>query len=407
MTTQHCFGTAAALLILLAAAAPAQENAMNATDDYTVACYYFPNYHVDPRNEARHGPGWTEWELVRHATPRFEGHDQPKEPAWGYTDEADPEEMARKIDAAADHGIDAFIFDWYYYEAGKFLERGVEQGFMKARNNDRLKFGLMWANHDWKDIQPAKRNAKPEVQFPGVVAPETFERMTAMLIADYFPHPSYWRIEGKPYFSFYDLTSLMAGFGSIEATREALDAFRAKAKAAGLPGVHLNAVVWGRAILPGEQVPGDPAEIVDALGFDSVTSYVWIHHVHLREFPQTPYGYVMEKYFEYAEGPAKQLGPPYYPNVTMGWDSSPRACQSDVLTNEGYPFMASISENTPAAFKQGLERVKAYLDAYPEAQGIFNINCWNEWTEGSYLEPDKTHGMAYLEAIRNVFGAGE
>jgi len=35
---------------------------------------------------------------------------------------------------------------------------------------------------------------------------------------------------------------------------------------------------------------------------------------------------------------------------------------------------------------------------------ILNINCWNEWTEGSYLEPDTVHGMQYLDAIRDVFG---
>ena len=33
---------------------------------------------------------------------------------------------------------------------------------------------------------------------------------------------------------------------------------RAKAVAAGLPGVHVNAVVWGRPILPGEQAAVDP-----------------------------------------------------------------------------------------------------------------------------------------------------
>ena len=27
----------------------------------------------------------------------------------------------------------------------------------------------------------------------------------------------------------------------------------------------------------------------------------------------------------------------------------------------------------------------------------------NEWTEGSYLEPDTIHGLGYLEAIREVF----
>jgi len=32
------------------------------------------------------------------------------------------------------------------------------------------------------------------------------------------------------------------------------------------------------------------------------------------------------------------------------------------------------------------------------------INCWNERTEGSYMEPDTVHGMAYLDAVRAVFG---
>ena len=46
--------------------------------------------------------------------------------------------------------------------------------------------------------------------------------------------------------------------------------------------------------------------------------------------------------------------------------------------------------------------------AFPARQApnnrILTINAWNEWTEGSYLEPDTVHGMRYLEAIRKVFG---
>src|SRR5579871_2627735 len=79
-----------------------------------VAVYYFPGYHPDPRIDARKGKGWTEWVLVKAATPKFPGHNQPRVPVWGYEDESNPKAMAKKIDAAADHGIDAFIFDWYW-----------------------------------------------------------------------------------------------------------------------------------------------------------------------------------------------------------------------------------------------------------------------------------------------------
>jgi hypothetical protein len=393
-----CWAVVAGVVLLSGAPSAAEPS-----DDVFVASYYFPNYHVDPRNEARHGKGWTEWRLLEHARPRFDGHDQPKRPLWGYTDEADPAAMAQKIDAAADHGVDAFIFDWYYYDDGPFLERGIERGFFGAPNNNRLKFGVMWANHDWVDIQPAKLRTPPPLQFPGKITAETWERMTTFLVETYFAHPSYWMVDGKPYFSVYDLTTLLASFGGVGETRAALDAFRAKCVAAGLPGLHLNAVVWGNAILPVEQVPADPAGIVEALGFDSVTSYVWIHHVALPEFPQTPFEYVRDKYLDYARGAMADLPVPYFPNITMGWDSSPRACATDIFELWMYPFMATIGGNTPDAFEEGCRRVKALLDERPGAPRIVTVNCWNEWTEGSYLEPDEANGYGYLEALRRVF----
>ena len=126
-----------------------------------VAAYYFPNFHVDPRNEAEHGLAWTEWQILKVAHPRFPGHDQPRVPVWGYEDEADPRVMEKKIDAAADHGVNCFVFDWYHYQGGPFLERCLEEGFLGAKNNDRIKFCCMWANHDWLDLFPAKFSENP------------------------------------------------------------------------------------------------------------------------------------------------------------------------------------------------------------------------------------------------------
>lgn len=371
---------------------------------FTVASYYFPNYHPDRRNQAKFGPGWTEWELVKNNRPRFYNHHQPNTPLWGYTDESDPAQMAQKINAAADHGLNAFIFDWYYYNDGPFIERGVEQGFMKAPNADRLKFGLMWANHDWIDIHPARLDKKPEVLYPGTVTPETFDKITDVLVETYFSHPSYWRIDGCPYFSVYELHTLMKSFGGVEETAKAFGRFRDKARSAGLPGIHLNAVSWGVQLLPGETAVKEPEALIGKMGFDSVTSYVWIHDVPLPFFPQTRYRDVMEKAAEVWERNADRFGVPYYPNVTMGWDASPRCHQDDFFENRGYPFMATLSENTPDAFREALERAKSFLEQHPQCRNTLTINCWNEWTEGSYLEPDTVNGMAYLEALKAVFG---
>ena len=374
---------------------------------YEIAAYYFPNYHPnDPRNQALKGEGWSEWELVKNARPRFPGHHQPNVPLWGYTDESDTNEMARKIKTAADYGIDAFIFDWYYYDDGLFLQNALEKGFLGASNNNRIKFALMWANHDWIDIHPVTyedRIKGPKLLYPGKISLKTWDRMTDYIIETYFKHPSYWKIENAPYFSVYDLTRFLDIFGSVEGAKQGMLTFREKVKAAGFDDLHLNAVVWGRTILPSEEPVENTIELVQELGFDSFTSYVWIHHVHLEQFPQTPYDYVRDNYFKYAETATKSASLPYFPNVTMGWDSSPRAHQDDPFENIGYPFMASMSQNTPEAFKDALIQMRDFLDKHPENKHIFNINCWNEWTEGSYLEPDTTHGLAYLQAIKEVF----
>ncbi|MCL5269496.1 MAG: glycoside hydrolase family 99-like domain-containing protein [bacterium] len=373
--------------------------------DAIVSCYYSPSYHPDPRNAAQHGDGWTMWEMIRRAESRFPGHDQPKAPLWGYADESNPEHMARKIDAAADHGIDAFIFDWYYYDDGPYLERGLEHGFLGAPNNDRLKFAIMWANHDWHDIDPAKAKVEPILLYPGVVTPETFDRMTDHVVNDYFGHPSYWKIDGRPYFSIYDLCRLVRNFDSVAATREGLERFRAKTRAAGHPGLHINFVVWGAmTILPGEEHVRNAQELAEVLGCDSVASYTWVHHVAMPEFPFTDYRYMMDKAAEHWPKACAAYKVPYYPNVTMGWDASPRTVQSDQYRLLGYPFTPIIHNNTPENFEEALMRVRDFLADRPAKDRILSLNAWNEWIEGSYLEPDTVTGLAYLEAVKAVFG---
>ena len=119
-----------------------------------IAAYYFPNYHVDKRNEEFHGSAWTEWELMKCASPRFASHRQPRIPVWGYEDESLPEVMSKKIRTAQEYGVDVFVFDWYYYDGGSYLQRALDEGFLPAVKGTKFKFALMWANHDWYDRHP-------------------------------------------------------------------------------------------------------------------------------------------------------------------------------------------------------------------------------------------------------------
>jgi hypothetical protein len=388
--------------MVLALPSPAQVKPGN--DKIMVASYYFPNYHSgDARNDLIKGPGWSEWELVRNARPRYEGHRQPLVPLWGYADEKDPRVMARKIRAASRHGIDAFIFDWYYYNDGPFLNRCLEEGFLKAKNRNRMKFALMWANHDWVDIHPYTLGMPQKIRFPGKVSSETYAAICDHLVKDFFSQPNYWLIEGKAYFSIYDIKRFVDNFGSLEATREAMEMLDAKANAAGLKGVHWNLVAWGNPVLPVENPPDNYPELIRMLGFDSTTSYVWVHHFGLRE-RENDYLTVWKAYLKHWETITPAYGVPYFPNITVGWDSSPRTNQDQPWDHSlGYPYTGIIVNNTPENFKKVLQATKEKLLADPAGARVVTINCWNEWTEGSCLEPEKEYRMKYLNAVKSVF----
>jgi hypothetical protein len=371
---------------------------------YQVGAYYFPNFHVDPANEEIHGRGWTEWELLKRGEPKFAGHVQPKVPLWGREDESDPSVFAKKIDAAADHGLNYFIFDWYWYRGAPFLHRALEKGFFGAPNNRRLKFCLMWANHDWMNLFPARLHMPYELLYHGPVDGEQFEAVTDYVVKTYFSHPSYWTVGGRPYFSVYELFGLVKGLGGVEATAAALQRFRQKTKAAGFPDLHFNAVAWGVKVLPEMAGVASPSQLLSRLGVDSVCSYTWIHHATLQGFPSASYASVAEQGERYWDTASREFPVPYFPNVSMGWDSTPRTCQSDIFTLSDYPFLPVVTGNTPEVFQQQLARVKDFLDTHPASANTFNINAWNEWTEGSYLEPDSQNGFEFLKAIQSVFG---
>ncbi len=357
-----------------------------------ITAYYFPNYHADERNEAVHGKGWTEWELMKCARPRFEGHQQPKIPAWGYEDEADPQVMKKKIQTAEAHGIDAFIFDWYWYD-GPYLQRALDEGFLPAVKGSSFKFAIMWANHDWYDRHPCNRDIyHPKMLYKWNNTKEDIAGVWDMLIEKYFTSPNYWYLDGVPYFSIYATNRFITQMGGVDSCAEVLNDLRKRAKAAGLPGLHINAV-WYDNLDNNPSKPCSTAEWTTRAGFDSYTSYncLFSHPVWEKDLV-VPYKKSNEAYMELADKAFTTLPAPYLPVVTAGWDTSPRTIQSDKWEVMGYPYLPVMPPDA-GGFRELLEFLSKYA---PKA--IF-INAWNEWTEGSYLEPDQLNGSILLETL--------
>ena len=113
-----------------------QSGQLKEQDEYDVAAYIWPSCHNDPMGrDTLWSEGTGEWEIIKKGNPRFEGHYQPKVPLWGYEMDDDTQVMEKWIDVATAHGINTFIFDWYWFNGQPFLESTVNNGFLKAKNN--------------------------------------------------------------------------------------------------------------------------------------------------------------------------------------------------------------------------------------------------------------------------------
>jgi hypothetical protein len=370
-------------------------NAQPARQQYDVAAYVWPAYQPDARfNDIgvfKDGKG--EWEAIYNAKPKFAGHNQPHVPLWGYTNEADPKAVAQKIDAAVSHGVNVFIYDWYWYDGKPFLENGLNKGFLGAPNNQKMKFYLMWANHDHNSYLDYTAADKTKIYWRGAVDRATFNTIVAHVIKDYFSKPNYYKINGEPVFSIYELSTFINGIGGIKEAKEALDYFTQKTKEAGFPGLHLQGVLWSAiptalSVVPGDTTSTQNNTILD-VGIKSLTNYQWCHYV-----PLDRYDRWANKAIEGWAKFSKEFTVPFFPHVSVSWDPNPR-----------FPgkLQGMVTEANPADFKRFLLQAKAYVDSHPDQPKLITINAWNEWAEGSYLEPDKQHGFGYLNAVKEVF----
>ena len=346
---------------------------------YDVAAFLYPAYASDdPRLRPFWPMGIGEWETVMTMQKRNPGHYWNRKPLWGYINEADPSVMSMEIEQATKHGVNVFIFDWYWYDGRPFMETTLDNGFLKAENVNKMQFYLMWANHDVLNLWDTRlANVKENnVIWTGKVDRQEFEKVCKRNIEKYFKHPQYYKIDGKPVFMIYDIPQLIAGLGGIEETADALKWFKEETKKAGFPGLELQITMWSINLnysgLDAGKTTDPGNSFVKKLGFTSGTHYQFAHFTNVNE----DYNVIMDAVEREWERIDSSYDFTYYPHISVGWDNSPRTGVSAVMKN-----------NTPENFEKALRKAKAFVDRHPKQKPLITINSWNEWTETSYLMP--------------------
>ena len=347
--------------------------------EYDIAAYVWPAYQPEPR--------WKELGIFDAGKGEWQSVWEARKPLWGYENEADPKAVEKKIEAAVAHGVNTFIYDWYWYGGRPFLEDALNKGFLGAPNNEKMKFFIMWANHHvcklWDNKAADKEWNKPI--WPGAVSEEEFHLLIARWIGRYFKRNNYYRIEGKPVLMIYELKTFIDGVGGRDAAKRSLDHLRSECVKAGLGGVYI--MVCDFAITRKD---------LDGLGIDGATIYNFVHWASSRGNPE--YSEWTKKGAARFDAAKRELGlKAYFAHASVGWDTNPRFPASVV--------QSTVMNSTPGKFKESLKRAKDWTDrnAKPGIPKLITINSWNEWTEGSYLEPDTRWRFGYLEEIKEVF----
>ncbi|MBR2334773.1 MAG: glycoside hydrolase family 99-like domain-containing protein [Clostridia bacterium] len=370
---------------------------------YDIAAYIWPAYTgKEMRTRIFWPDGIGEWQTVRDSVIDYPEHNYhwDRKPLWGYQDEADPKVMEFQIEEATRHGVNVFIYDWYWYDGRPFLSPCLDEGFLKAENRHKMQFYIMWANHDvnygWnKPLADTIWENNCNI-WGGAVDRKQFEKIVDLVIKKYFSEPNYYKIDGKPVFMLYDVTNFVVGLGGIDGAVDALNYFRQKTVEAGFPGLEVQLAFWSERMANVSGFDGyrvmPMKEVIPALGLDSMTNYQFCHYIHMKnDYPE-----ILAAALREWNRIDQEYNIPYYPHVSVGWDNNPRF-------NKFMPMVCR--KNTPEEVEKAFRAAREYVDTHSDTlkAPLITVNSWNEWTETSYLEPDNVFGYGYLEAVKKVF----
>lgn len=345
--------------------------------------FYLPQFHPIPENDYWWGKGFTEWRNVTGAKPVFPGHYQPHLPAdLGFYDLRISQVREEQALMAREHGIYGFCYYYYYFNGKKLLQLPLEEMIQSGKPD--FPFCICWANENWtrrwdgyesEILIKQQHSLNDDVNFIQQLFPA-------------FKDKRYIRINGRLLMLVYRVDLLPDPLKTAEIWREQVREEMGEE-------LYLCAVNgWVKEIDP-VKIGFDatvqfPLDINTEISVD-LSQFCRQHHVNYKHFKDYSI-YDYRKAIAFITNYKK----PYYKffrGVFPSWDNTPRR------QNAGKIFIHS----NPELFKLFLKRtIDLTLSEQEGEERLIFINAWNEWAEGTHLEPDQKYGFEWLNAIKEA-----
>lgn len=343
--------------------------------------FYLPQYHPFPENDEWWGKGFTEWANVTRAVPQFPGHYQPHLPGeLGFYDLRIEDVHYRQIELAKQFGLYGFAYYHYWFAGKRLMEMPVDR-FLSNKKMD-FPFLLIWANENWTRRWDGLEN---DILIAQDHSPES-DKAFIKDLEPYLRDERYIRLGDRPIIVVYRTDILPEPKATVERWRE----YCLKN--------HL-----GDPYLIAAQTFGfsDPRTV----GFDAAMQFPPHNEWHsgdlmiqaateLANPDYSSYIFSYPKMVEHQENQIKSTNPyPLYKTVFPSWDSEPRK-----------PGRGTIyAHSSPSLYRRWLQTTCDWtIKNHPKDERFVFVNAWNEWAEGTHLEPDRRFGYAYLNETMNA-----
>lgn len=353
----------------------------NTTNKVRLIAFYLPQFHPIPENDAWWGKGFTEWVNVVRAKPIYEGHYQPHLPSdLGFYDLRVPEVRQQQAELAKEYGIYGFCYYYYWFGGKRLLHRPFDE-VLKSGEPD-FPFCLCWANENW-----TRRWDGLESEI--LIAQEYSEEDDRNFIKSVIPaflDPRYIRLNNRPLLLVYRANLLPDAKRTSTIWRE-------ECEAAGVGEIYLCAA---QSFESAEQWSIN----INAYGFDAVVEFPPHATTNLpinRQIRITQPNF-QGGIFDYLETVCARISRPkpgykFFRTVMPAWDNTARRQNSSSI----------FHNSSPEIYKYWLRNViRQTVEWYEGDERLVFINAWNEWAEGTHLEPDRKYGHSYLLATRDA-----